>query len=77
MKKMSLVEHKFVFNWENVRIIRCECLSETLRWLVTGEMVAGDGGGDGGDAATQPDNAAIEMTVQNQDFENSGNVKMH
>ena len=44
---------------------------------VTGEMVAGDGGGDGGDAATQPDNAAIEMTVQNQDFENSGNVKMH
>ena len=44
---------------------------------VTGEMVAGDGGGDGGDAASQPDSAAIEMTVQNQDFENSGNVKMH
>ena len=41
-------------------------------------MVAGDGGGGGGgDAATQPDIAAVEMTVQNQDFENSGNVKMH
>ena len=32
-----------------------------------GEMVVGDGGAGGGDAATQPDNV-IEMTVQNQEI---------
>ena len=42
-----------------------------IRWLLVvwvehcGEMVAV---GAGGDAVTQPDNAAIEMTVQNQEI---------
>ena len=38
--------------------------------------VVGDGDGDDVDAGAQPDNAPLEMTLQNQ--ENSGNVfKMH
>ena len=43
---------------------QCELSERPM--VVSGDLVVGEVG----DAAAQPDNAAREMTLQNQDFEN-------